>query len=396
MNIKITFFSLFLIFFRSCTNVANMSRFLVWFVLSTWILAATETLGQTDGSPLDTALDEQPSDVSGGGTGNTGGTRAIVQTDGSPPDTSIDEQPSDVSGGGTGNTGGSGGRRGHNCVSGEMQVLKRSKGVVRVSELSVGDVISGITGTDQKPAWCEVVAVFPAAGGKNKTTHDGFTADHMVIDHTVHPYGEKGKVRMGPVYTLATDCDASVNAAGQAFTPISTAFCPNELSWSEYITLMSAVRRVANRTGYFWFDTSAYHDNDTAMVLHWIDQLHQICHELLQCAREGRCQGFEKVMKDFVQEHLNKKYAEIVERVFPNIGGDVDKEQAGTMTEVVRQQESSHIVLFSAVCSAMVLLLIVAVAVLLYRGRMLKKAEEKLPFQSDPNPSTVAPYAATA
>ena len=84
---------------------------------------------------------------------------------------------------------------------------------------------------------------------------------------------------MGPVYTLATDCDTSVNAASQAFTPINTAFCPHELSWSEYnITLMSTIRRFANRTGFFWFDTAVYHDNDTVMVRHWLDQLHQIFH----------------------------------------------------------------------------------------------------------------------
>ena len=85
---------------------------------------------------------------------------------------------------------------------------------------------------------CKVVAVFPAANGKNKTTHNGFTADHMVVDHAVQPHGQKGEVRVGPVYTLATDCDASVNAAGQVITPTGTAFCPHELSWSEYITFI--------------------------------------------------------------------------------------------------------------------------------------------------------------
>ncbi|KAL9971238.1 hypothetical protein ACROYT_G023741 [Oculina patagonica] len=228
-----------------------------------------------------------------------------------------------------------------------------------------------------------VEAVFPSASGKDKITHDGFTAEHMVINHTVHPHGKKGEVRMGPVYTLATDCEASVNAAGQAFSPISTAFCPHELSWSEYITLMSAIRRVANRTGYFWFDTSAYHDNETAMVPHWFDQLHQICHHLLLCSREERCQGFENVMAEFVHEHLNKEYAEVVNRVFPNMGGDVNKVQAGTITGVVRPQESSHVALFSAVSSAMVVLLIVAVTVLLYRRRMMKKAEKELSCQSE-------------
>ena len=267
-------------------------------------------------------------------------------------------------------------RAGGTCVSGEMEIEERTRGFVHVSELSEGDVIFGITGPQRNPAWCKVVAVFPAVGGKNRTTHDGFTADHMVIDHTVHPYGKKGEMRVGPVYTLATDCDASVNAAGQAFSPISTAFCPHELSWSEYTTLMSAIRRFANRTGYFWFDTSVYHDNDTAMVPHWLDQLHQICNQLLLCSRQDRCQALENVMAEFVHGHLNKEYVEVVERVFPNMGGDVSKKQAGTITEVVRLQESNQIMLFSVFGSAMVTLLIIAVAILLYRARV--KAEKEL------------------
>ena len=263
------------------------------------------------------------------------------------------------------------------CVSGNMKVEEQTKGLVHVSQLSEGDVIPGIMGPVRKPALCKVVAVFPATNGKNKTTHNGFTADHMVVDYTVHSHGRKGEVRMGPVYTLATDCDASVNAAGQVFTPISTAFCPHELSWSEYITLMSAIRRVATRTGYFWFDTSAYHDNETAMVPHWLDQLHQICHQLLLCSRESRCQGFETVMAEFVHEHLNQEYVEVVDRVFPNMGGDVNKEQAGTITEVVRPKGSSHIVLFSVVGGAIVVLLMVAVAVFINRGKLMKKNAEK-------------------
>ena len=274
-------------------------------------------------------------------------------------------------------------KSGQSCISGEMKVNEQTRGFVRVSELSEGDVIYGITGVERKPTWCKVEAVFPSAGGVNKTTHDGFTADHMVIDDTVHPQGNKGEVRTGLVYTLATDCDASVNEAGQAFTPISTAFCPHVLSWSEYITLMSAIRRVANRTGYFWFDTSAYHDNDTAMVPRWIDQLHQICHNLLLCSREDRCQEFENVMKEFVHDHLNKEYIEVVERVFPNMGDDVNNKQAGTITEVVRPQQNSYVMLFSILGGAMVLVLILAVIILLYHVQMRNKAEKKLPFQSD-------------
>lgn len=142
---------------------------------------------------------------------------------------------------------------------------------------------------------------------------------------------------------------------------------------------MSAIRRFANRTGYFWFDSSVYHDNDTAMVPHWLDQLYQICHDLLLCSRHDRCQALENVMADFVHGHLNREYVEIVERVFPNMGGDVNKQQGGTITEVVRPRKSSHTVLFSVVGSAMVVLLIIAVAVLVYRARVkaVKELEPK-------------------
>ena len=85
-------------------------------------------------------------------------------------------------------------------------------------------------------------------------------------------------------------------------------------------------------------------------------------------------------MAEFVHEHLNKEYAEVVEQVFPNMGGDVNEEQVGTITEVVRPHVSSHSALFFAVGSAMLVLLNIAVAILVYRGRTRMKAEKELPF----------------
>ena len=85
-------------------------------------------------------------------------------------------------------------------------------------------------------------------------------------------------------------------------------------------------------------------------------------------------------MSEFVHDHVNKEYVVVVERVFPNMGGDVNKQQAGTITELVRPRKSSHIVLYSVVGSAMVLS-IIAVAVLVYRARVKvepKKAPEPM------------------
>ena len=352
------------------TETMSVTRLLVCSVVMVWILAPASSVGQvvpaeeTDDNPLtDNRLIDNP------------------VTDDPLSDNPPDENPNN--GGPGGNSGGDPDDCG--CVSGEMQVEEETKGVVRVSELSEGDVILGIMGPEQKPAWCKVEAVFPAASGRNTITHDGFTADHLVVNRTVYPHGYKGVLRNGPIFTLFTECDASVNAAGEVFTPISTAFCPHELGWYEYLSLAAAIRRVVNRTGNFWFDMSAYHDNDTAMVPHWFDQLHQICHELLRCARQDRCQRFEAVMEEFVRDHLNKKYVKVVKREFPNMGGDVNKHQAGTITEVVRSQhEGSHLIVFVTLGSAMVVLMIIAVGILLYHTRMTKKkAEKEPPFESD-------------
>ncbi|PFX19938.1 uncharacterized protein LOC111337528 [Stylophora pistillata] len=258
------------------------------------------------------------------------------------------------------------------CVSGEMQAKEQTKGHLSVSQLTVGDVIQGVKGAERAPAWCKVKAVYPLPHNETRTTYDGFTDTHMVVDETVHQYGvrQNGTVRIGPVYTLATDCDASVNSAGQVFTPINNGLCPFELSWDEYLTLITAIRRVANRTGYFWFDLSAYHDNDSAMVPYWGMQLSAICRSFMQCAREDHCQEFEIIMERFVHEYLNKEYVEIVERVFPNIGGEVSKEQRRTFTEVARpEKKKNYLLLFTAVGSALFALVIIVAVILLYRGQ---------------------------
>ena len=271
------------------------------------------------------------------------------------------------------------------CVSGEMQVEELTKGTITVSQLSYGDIIRGIRGADRVHSWCRVEAVYPRKGNDMFTTYDGFTADHMVIDaHTVRAYGKKGKATKSRLYMLATDCDAAVNAAGQAFTPISTAFCPHELSWSEYLPLIAAIRRVTSRTGYFWYFSDAFLNNETARVPEWMNMLQDLCIELLRCAREGQCQKFEKVVEEFVHEHMNPKYRMIVDHMFPNIGGDVENSESGTITELVRPQEKTNALLFLAVSSAVAMvLIIIAAAFLVRRARVTRKSK----IVQDPDPS---------
>jgi len=258
------------------------------------------------------------------------------------------------------------GTKGNSAISGETRVEEKTRGDVRVSELSEGDVIFGVLGSQRKPAWCKLTAVFPAPVDTNKNTHDGLETDHMVTAHS----NKEGDKRMGVVYTLATDCAVSVNSTWQAFSPISTAFCPRELTWRDYITLMSALRRVSNHTGYLLFgDTSGYHDNGTAKVPHWFYKLHELCRQLLLCARDGQCKSFKSLMETFAHEG----YVEMAERVFLNMSSDVEKQEGRTITEMVVHHGGNRSLPFIAVGCAMGALLVMAVVIVMCGARIMEK-----------------------
>lgn len=270
-----------------------------------------------------------------------------------------------------------------------MRIRDQTRGIVSVSELSEGDIIQGVMGAQKKTSWCKVEAIFQAAKGKSKTTYDGFTPSHMIVDHTVHLHGSKGDIRHGPVFTLATDCDAAVNSDGQIFTPISTTFCPQELSWDDYLSLITSIRNITSRTGNFWYNLASYNDNDTSTVPHWFDQLPTLCTELLRCSRKGECEKFENVTKRFVHEHLRREFVEVVERTFPNLGGDVEKSESGTISEFVRTkrppQEDKVVISAIGGSVAVVLIIVLAIVTYRYRGKTNRRSKEKEPHQGTEN-----------
>jgi len=265
------------------------------------------------------------------------------------------------------------GTKGNSAISGETRVEEKTRGDVRVSELSDGDVIFGIMGSQRKPGWCKVIAVFPAPVDTNKNTHDGLETDHMVTIHT----NKEGDKRMGVLYTLGTDCAVSVNSTWQAFSPISTAFCPRELTWRDYATLMSALRRVSNHTGYLLFDTSGYHENGTAKMPHWFYKLHELCRQLLLRARDGQCKSFKVLMETYAHERQSKGYVEIAERVFPNMSSDVEKQEGRTITEMAVQHGGNRSLPFIAVGCAMGALLVIAVVIVMCGARIMEEEGKK-------------------
>lgn len=266
--------------------------------------------------------------------------------------------------------------KGSSSTPGEMRVEQQAKGVVRVSELSEVDVIFGMIGSQRKPAWCKMVAFFPAAADTNKLTLDDLKADHMVTDHTVHP-NKKGDKRMGEVYTLVTNCDTSVNSAGGAFSPMNSSFCRLELTWKDYITMMSTIRRVFNHSGYFWFDTSGYSDKRTVKVPYWFHKLHERYHQLLLCVRDGQHKLFEVMMETFAHENRDKGYEEIVELLFTKMSGEAEKQEGGTITAAVGQHGANHTVPFIAVGIAIGVLLVIAIIIVLCGLRMMEKEAGK-------------------
>lgn len=80
------------------------------------------------------------------------------------------------------------------------------------------------------------------------------------------PAQRKGLTVSTSLYALATECNAAANVAGQAFTPLSTIFCPHELTRSEYFVLIAAIYRLTSRTGYLWYLRDAFHDSDAAFM----------------------------------------------------------------------------------------------------------------------------------
>lgn len=151
---------------------------------------------------------------------------------------------------------------------------------------------------------------------------------------------------MGEVYTLVTNCDTSVNSAGGAFSPINSSFYRLELTWKDYITMMSTIRRVFKHSGYFWFDTSGYSDKRTAKVPYWFHKLHERYHQLLLCARDGQHKLFEVMMETFAHENRDKGYEEIVELLFTKMSGEAEKQEGGTITAAVGQHGANHTVPF--------------------------------------------------
>ena len=275
------------------------------------------------------------------------------------------------------------------CIDGELAVPALGKGDVKVSSLQVGDKILGISNENKTQEWCTVQAKFKT--NDNASTFDGFTPNHLLIydqyydisgfqhnDTVVSYAGKYGKESHGAIYSLMTDCDATYSTEGDLFTPISSTFCP-AMPWSDYLSIMAAIRRIAEKTGYFWFDLAVYYNNKEDAVYNssFIEALPELCNETLQCSKYQSCERFEKVAFNFVTLHLNQSKLDIVQNAFPNIGNFDPSLHGGTLSATVGgfsialsvEDPRSPISIITITIVVIITLLLVAwVAFILYRN----------------------------
>ena len=90
-------------------------------------------------------------------------------------------------------------------------------------------------------------------------------------------------------------------------------------------------------------------------------------------------------MENFAREHRNKGYVEIAGRVFSTMSRDVEKQEGGTITEVVDLHGGSHTVSFIAVGCTIAVLLVIAVIIVMGGARMMEKDghKGKEPFSNE-------------
>eukprot|EP01036_Dinobryon_divergens_P034614 gene34614-44746_t len=198
-------------------------------------------------------------------------------------------------------------------ADGAMTVQSLTRGEVAVRSLREGEFIRGVTHDFSQKTWCNVTAIFLVS--TNATTFGGFTPDHLIL---VNKFSN---------FSTYDDCDATYNAKGQLFTPLSASFCP-AMEWSHYLNVMAAIRQVLSKvrkkggsSKQFLFDLNSYYNNpDDKNNPEYLDALPELCAKTLECSRSQNCEDFESGWADFFKFHLKPTELKIMQRTFPSMG----------------------------------------------------------------------------
>lgn len=191
-----------------------------------------------------------------------------------------------------------------------------------VADLKAGDLILGYNGSPTSEEFhCQVLAHYAING--TSITYDGLTATHIKFkEHDGKPnvdeQGIVGTKRKEDVFSFQTTCqlvkrvpdEIGVTAPQEksvplaAFSSISTAFCPANISWDDFTSITDSIKTIVEETGPFWFNPEHY-DGD------WHSALSGICEEAIKCRKKSPtpCPDLEKKMCNF-SKFLKDEYRE--------------------------------------------------------------------------------------
>lgn len=189
--------------------------------------------------------------------------------------------------------------------------------MVMIENLVVGDMIEGLD-ENKMPQFCKVVAVGQLGRGE---LFGNYTKGHYVLDDGVSDivvqHGERGEASTNQTrFDVLTECPVGLDRSGVAFTAIDSRFCgTNALVWSDYVLLHTAILKIIQQSGPYWFTLTAYKDSTFATYTP------KICAAMLKCVRpHGDCIDLENIAVDFIQNVMSQDAREATRSAFPHLG----------------------------------------------------------------------------
>jgi len=201
--------------------------------------------------------------------------------------------------------------------------------VVKVKDLKVGDSIRGLDAS-QQPSICNVEAVGSFGSGP---MYGNYTEGHYIWNQqtgTVEIHGNDQLMTIQEKYDVLTSCPVGIDETGIAFTALDTDFCggfTDQMSWSDYLLLHTAILRVVRGSGGYWFDGTSYTDFGFVKTHAPI-----VCERMLRCVKNHNdCREFEDASVTFVRRALSDDARERSYQVFHNIGSHRELGSASAM-----------------------------------------------------------------
>lgn len=215
------------------------------------------------------------------------------------------------------------------CIANDTLIEVKDVGNVAAAMVRPGDRVRGVMGANMTRVWCTVIANPDHGYGR---VVGSFTPGHMVAREseglgrqvTVAPHLAAGVGRMAGLRNIATDCELTETADGQLFAPFSDTFCDKELSWSDYLALMSSVLELTRDVPFVW-DVSSWRDNASHP---FFPSLHRLCADIIECtqnaADSASCAHFAATVDALVDSNLESSRQETFRTTWPSAAAMVD------------------------------------------------------------------------